>query len=263
MHKITLTQDVPVLLSSITTSQNVFVQNQNSDIQAVHAGKEAPFTEGSPTYIIWPHCTEVLDNSAGDLWIMTKQKSAFVLIGDGDKAGIQVVDFSSSMLTPAEHGYQRLRVEDGQTGFYSGKFFEIIRKVNTPKVYKFVCPCPIIIHKQELYCSEGDIELFAWSGSDVVESGTWASVPQVWRQNDVNQSYARQVQVFSGGTITSTNSQNYRDYARAKTSGATAQQATVAGISTTERYHLPGIFYVELKGVGVGSYNLSWEEREY
>ena len=61
-----------------------------------------------------------------------------------------------------------------------------------------------------------------------------------WNQNEVNTTYARQATVSSGGAIVVNNPLNYRDYARAKTSGATAQQTTVQGTVVSSRYHNPG-----------------------
>lgn len=155
---------------------------------------------------------------------------------------------------------RRLRVDVGQTGFFAGREFRMVRKVTTPIVYRFTFPVPVILFEQDLTVSTGDVELFAWAASNVTPAGTWNAVT-VWPKNGVNTSYTRQAMVESGGTITVADAQAYRDYARVATSGATGQKFTVGGPANSERYLAAGTYYVQLTGTGEGSYSVMWEER--
>lgn len=171
------------------------------------------------------------------------------------------VEFSKDMYTSSQTGFRRLRVDVAQTGLFEGRMGEFVRKISSPINYRFTCPVPFILQQQTLTTSEGDIEIYAWRSVDVTPGGTWTNIPQVWRANDFNSSYTLQTTIASGGTLTINNPQNYRDYLRAKTSGATAQQSTVGANSLAERYLNAGTYYVQCLGTGVGSYELVWEER--
>lgn len=173
---------------------------------------------------------------------------------------VQPVTFPLEMMTDEGGQYARLRTDNAQTGFFAGREFRLVRKITSPRVYRFTFPVPVILFEQLLTASVGDIELFAWAANNVTPDGTWTPV-QFWPKNGVNLDYAPQAIVEEGGTITVTNTELYRDYARVATSGATAQRFTVGGPPNSERYLAAGVYYVELSGAGEGSYSLMWEER--
>lgn len=180
--------------------------------------------------------------------------------GDRLGAAVVVANFPPALLTDGDDGYPRLRVDVAQTGFFAGREFRMVRKLTSPRVYRFTFPVPVIIFEQLLVAAVGDIELYAWTASNVTPAGVWSTVP-FWPKNGVNLEYAPQATIETGGTITVTDSNLYRDYARVATSGATAQRFTVGGPANSERYLADGTYYVQLTGTGEGSYSLMWEER--
>lgn len=180
--------------------------------------------------------------------------------GQPQGAPVVVAQLPSNLLTDTDDGVPRLRVDVAQTGFFAGREFRLVRKITSPKVFRFIFPVPVIVFEQLITSSSGDIELFAWAAPNVTPSGVWTPV-NVYRKNEVNTNYTRTAIVETGGTITVTDAQAYRDYARAATSGATAQRFTVGGQPYSERLLAPGTYYVQLTGSGEGSYSIMWEER--
>lgn len=181
-------------------------------------------------------------------------------MGDGTFAERTLAQPPAQLLTLGYAANTRLRVDVGQTGFFEGREFRVVRKLTSPVVYRFTAPVPFIIFEQALSVSEGDIEMYVWSADNVTIGGTWTPVP-VFAKNGVNTTYTRQLQVDVGGTVTPINSSLYRDYARVATAGATAQRNTVGGPANSERYLPAATYYVQFTGVGVGAYSLVWEER--
>ena len=236
----------------------LLLQNQGKDVMYIFKKSVQP-TMDDPALDIFHWRTEEVDNSAGDIWISSYQNGTLFATTSSDM-GHQTVELPSDMMTSTKEGIRRLRVDNGETGFYDGRMFEFRRKITSPIVFRFVSTVPFMLHGQQISCSEGDIELFTWSSADVTASGTWTPMPY-WNQNEVNTSYARQATVSSGGTIVVNNPLNYRDYARAKTSSATAQQTTVQGTVVSSRYHNPGTFYLQMVGTGTGSLYFNWEDR--
>ena len=186
------------------------------------------------------------------------KRKMLVDMGDGSHAERVLAHPPLSMITDPD--YPRLRVEVAQTGFFAGREFRMVRKITAPLIYRFTFPVPVILFEQLLVAATGDLELFAWAAGNVTPSGVWTPVAY-WPKNGVNTSYMPTAVVETGGTITVTDSNLYRDYARVATSGATAQRFTVGGPANSERYLAAGTYYVQISGTGEGSYSLMWEER--
>lgn len=175
----------------------------------------------------------------------------------------QTVMFPSALYTDGGFGPDaRLRVDQGQTGFFAGRMFRFVRKLASPIVYRFTTPVPVILQEQSVTLSTGSVEFFSWPESNVTPSGTWSQVQfAINPANGVNTSYTRQAIMESGGTIAVTNPQNYREYIGIAVSNATAQQQTVGGPALPERQIPAGTYYLQFTGTGTGAYYLSWEER--
>lgn len=183
---------------------------------------------------------------------------------------------SADMVTSDLTGFRRLRVDVGQTGFFEGREFRMVRKVSvpagTPLVFRFTSAVDFILFEQALNCSVGDIEFFAWRNTQGVAGGTFTPLPVAPIGKNISDSrplfegltYSSQVQLATGGTFTPTDAQQYVDYDRAKTAGATAQQLSVQGGNESVRYLAAGTYYLiltSLDGTSVGSFALAWEER--
>lgn len=237
----------------------ILLQNQGPDVMYIFKQSTAP-TMANPAMALFNWQSVEVDNLGGDIWVASQQAGTIFVTPTSDLGVASTVEFPPDLYTSTKEGIRRLRVDTGETGFYDGRIFELSRKITSPIVFRFTCSVPFILHNQHLTCSDGDIEMFAWSSADVTASGTWTNVP-IWRENEYNDAYVGQTAIASGGVITVNNAQNYRDYARVKTSNATAQQSTVQGSPTSARYHKAGTYYIQCTGVGTGSYYINWEER--
>lgn len=188
-----------------------------------------------------------------------------------------VPDFGpSDLLTSDKEGFRRVRVDQAQTSFFEGREFRIVRKISipaaTPLVFKFSSAVDFILSDQELNASVGDIELRAWRSTQGVEGGVFSTVIPIIGKNISSEflpydgaRYATRVTITTGGSFTPTNPEAYVDYDRAKTSGATAQQISVAGGIETSRYLSAGTYYLVMNSLdanSVGRFVLSWEERQ-
>lgn len=181
-------------------------------------------------------------------------------------------------LTTDHNEFARIPVDQGQTSFFEGREFRIIRKlvipVDTPYILKFVAPVDFILFGQQLSCSVGDIEFFAWRDDNVTELTPFNTPVNIFRDNisdeyrylpkGSGQRYQRQCDIFTGGSITVIDPQLYSDYDRTKTSNATARQISVGGAENTQRYLAAGTYYLQLSslsGTSEGRYYIGWEER--
>lgn len=177
-----------------------------------------------------------------------------------DSEIVQAVTLPLDLMTDAGGPNARIRVDNAQTGFFAGREFRIVRKITTPRTFRFTFPTPAILFEQLLSVSVGDVELYAWAASNVTPSGVWTPVP-IFPKNGVNLTYTGQVTVDTGGTVAPINAELYRDYARVVTTGATGQRFTVGGPQNSERYLAAGVYYVQLIGTGEAAYSAMWEER--
>lgn len=177
-----------------------------------------------------------------------------------DSEIVQAVSLPLELMTDEGGVNARIRVDNAQTGFFAGREFRVVRKITTPRTFRFTFPTPAILFEQLLSVSVGDVEMYAWSASNVTPSGVWTPVP-IFPKNGVNLSYTGQATVDTGGTVAPINAELYRDYARVATSGATGQRFTVGGPQNSERYLAAGVYYVQLVGTGEAAYSAMWEER--
>lgn len=183
--------------------------------------------------------------------------------------------FNSFLVTSEVDGFARLQVDQGQTSFFEGREFRIARKLTitagTPLVLRFTSAVDFILAEQELDVSVGDLEFFAWRDTQGVAGGTWnggissigKNISAEFREYN-GARYVSQVVISTGGTFTPTDPLAYVDYDRAKTAGATAQQASVSGGNDSSRYLAAGTYYLvltSLDATSVGRFVLAWEER--
>lgn len=181
-----------------------------------------------------------------------------------------------ALITSTEEGFGRLRVDQGQTSFFEGREFRLVRKLvvaaGTPFVIRFTSTVDFILLEQSLSVSVGDLEFYAFRETQGAPSGSWASlvVPPIGKNISskyrpyYGARYASSVSLASGGDFTPTDAAVYADYDRAKTSGATAQQVSVQGGDDTVRYLAAGTYYLKIistTGTSEGRFSLAWEER--
>lgn len=181
-----------------------------------------------------------------------------------------IPDFGpADLLTSDKESFRRLRVDVGQTGFFEGREFRMVRKVSvpasTPLVFRFTSAVDFILFEQTLDCSVGDIEFFAWRSTQGVAGGTFTPLPVAPIGKNIGAAlrlydglpYASQVQLATGGRFTPTDAQQYFDYTRSKAALATVQQLSVQGLAAGTYY----LILNSLSGTSVGRFALAWEER--
>lgn len=180
---------------------------------------------------------------------------------------------SADLLTDGGFGAsRRLRVDNGQTGFFAGKFFRsfiegLIPTAGPSFQFRFTSPIDFILWSQVLTLTQGALELRVYTGA--TGSGTWTPVPVIGvnRMNARPQPYySSQITVDTGGNFTGG---TLVDVVKIRTS---AQNATASNIEeqASERGLPPGVYYGRLQtltgGVVVNDaaqfiYALLWEER--
>ena len=180
------------------------------------------------------------------------------------------------LMTSNQSGFRRYRVDVGQTGFFEGREFRMVRKVSvesgTPLVFQFTSTVDFILSEQTLNCSAGDLEFFAWRSTQGTAGGTFTALPVAPIGKNIGSTrrlydglpYDSQVELATGGTFTPTDPELYVDYDRAKTANNTAQRASVQGGNDSARYLAAGTYYLileSLNGTSVGRFALAWEER--
>lgn len=185
----------------------------------------------------------------------------------------KVDDFGpSDLLTSDKPGFRRVQVDVGQTGFFEGRDFRLIRKLNfnTTIIYKFSSPVDFILFEQGFSCSVGDFEFFAWRSGDVTETAPFNTELPIFGKNISSEyrsfnggPYQAQATVSTGGTLSIPDRSRYVDYARLATSNATAQRVTVGGPANSQRYLAAGDYYLEFvpAAASEGAFQIAWEER--
>lgn len=170
----------------------------------------------------------------------------------------------SDLLTSFREGTRRIRVDVSQTGFWDGREFRLNEPIPTAgKVLRITAPINFILQLQLLFSNSGEITMLAYRSDQGTAGGTWAPSLYYVANNQMTDtpSYTPAVTVHAGGTFVPSNPLAYKDKLTAKTSGATAQAATVGSGAVKERGLPPATYYLVFSGGGEGDYDLLLEER--
>ena len=133
------------------------------------------------------------------------------------------------ILTSANKGTARLRVDVSQTGFWEGREFRVSVPLSiptgTPTVLKFVSPIDFILQSQGLTCDEHGILFQAYRSTQGTEGGSFSTSIPVYSNNfqSTVPMYESQVMITTGGTFTPDAGQQSVETARILTAGATAR----------------------------------------
>lgn len=153
----------------------------------------------------------------------------------------------------------RVKVENGETGFYDGRQFRFIRELTPPIVYRFTALTDFMLTSQNLSITQGEYRFYAWRSDNVTPSGTWTSEP-TFRKNTTNMAYTSQITVESGGTVAVIDRELYADFERLKTDKNSQRSQTLLNATTNKRFLSAGVYYLQFTGTAEGSYSLEWEE---
>lgn len=177
---------------------------------------------------------------------------------------------------------RRLRVDQGQTGFFEGREFRTFKELNIPGsagtklVVKVVVPLNIIFHAASFEVDSGALRVSTVAGG--TEGGTFNDplpiipknrMTEVPTYEDTGLPYAAQVTLAAGGTLTggTLTGGTVLDVVRLVTSaGGQSQNVEAVGNGDdAERGIAPGTYYFVfelLTGTTVtGTFHAHWEER--
>ena len=193
-------------------------------------------------------------------------------LGDNRAADMTVAYPPANLMTDGPDGNPRLRVDVGQTGFFTGKMFRAYHEAVIPKAgpalqIRFTSPIDFILWAQHLDLTQGALRMEVFTGS--TPSGTWTDMPEygVNRMTKIPQPpYISQAGLQIGGSFTGGTPVDLM-LVRASAANNSAQNV---GADMSERGLPAGTYYIKFStltgGVAVNDdaqmiYSILWEER--
>lgn len=181
-------------------------------------------------------------------------------------------DLPPDVWTQDVEGFRRLRVDPGQTGFFSGKFFRAYIEATIPVAgpsvqFRFSSPIDFILWSQALEITQGAIEFRVFTGA--TSTGSWTARPVIGVNRMSSRQtpfYSNQVTLETGGNFTGGTEV---DLLKVRASSANNSASNV-GIEASERGLPAGTYHARFQtltgGVTVNDaaqllYTLIWEER--
>lgn len=175
----------------------------------------------------------------------------------------------------AGSGFERLRVDAAQTGFFEGREFRTFKEFNVAAgatyVIKAVVPLNIILFGLELTIDDGFVRLSTAVGG--TEGGVFGETLPIFGTNNMSSGadhrrarngaiYASQVVLTAGGTHTGGTE---LDVIRIKTTTASGSALSVGNTPESERGVGANTYYFRLANLGsgaaLGTLKTRWEER--
>lgn len=162
-----------------------------------------------------------------------------------------------------QFGESRLQVDVGQTGFFTGREFRTFREFSIAQgataILKFVASVDTIVQQfhVDLWTAELRVEIVTGG----THGGTFGTTIPVFPCNGMNQSYATQLAITTGGTHTGgTVADMFQLYAVHGNKGS-----AVDGSSESVLGFPAGTYYVKLQNINTvtatGVFKARWEER--
>ena len=157
---------------------------------------------------------------------------------------------------------RRLRVDDGQTGFFAGREFRAYHEFTANTVFKVVVPINVILWDLSILLSAGQARLETVVGG--TEGGSFSVPVPVFPRNTMTERqtplYTNQVAISSGGTHTGG---TVLDILVNKTADNSNFSASAGSEGGDERGIGPGTYYFRLTVTGTtsGIIKARWEER--
>lgn len=157
---------------------------------------------------------------------------------------------------------RRLRVDVGQTGFFSGREFRTFHEFTTDTVFKVVVPINTILWFLDINLLEGECRLESVVGG--TEGGSFSNTLPIFGRNNMTERpepfYTNQVVITSGGTHTGG---TILDVLLNKTSDNSNFASSVGTATGDERGVAANTYYLRLTVTGItrGILKVWWEER--
>lgn len=203
-------------------------------------------------------------------WMKVDRDSRFVVQPLTQASGdYGIVNLPPSMLTSPLEGYQRVKVDVGQTGYFEGRQFRAFKELSlgagASYTVKFARSVDINIQTVDLTSDAGSIRMDVYRGA--TEAGVWsetlANIPVNDRLSRPFPYYVSAAVLTAGGTISGG---TLRDTIRVVAANATAQQNTVGGSGAGERgVGADTVGYYKFTNFGTGTatgvFHIAWEER--
>jgi hypothetical protein len=181
----------------------------------------------------------------------------------------------SDLLTSTREHIRRVQVDTGNTGFFDGREFRYFREVEIPanqSVWTRVTADAfgIILRLQTLTVEEGAVRFRAWR--DATITGVTFAAPAsptsgIFQNNGLPSAPARTrtTIIEEGGNHTAIVGGVVSEVIRVRAPTSTAQRATFAESSQSERGVPGGVFYLQLENTANSTctvvYSLQFEER--
>lgn len=175
-------------------------------------------------------------------------------------------------------GFDRQRVDVGQTGFFEGRefrsYFEFSIDAGTSlavgatRNFRFSSPVDFILQSQIIEVDKGGVRIRAFTGA--TDGGGWSAVPIIAKNRSPERRqfpigyYVGQATFSTGGTFSGGTEV---DVLRARTASQSVSASNVGAVQDAARYLPAGTYFLimqPLAGVNdasEGTYSLSWEER--
>lgn len=255
-------------LSSFAAGTSLVVQNNTSS--PLFVVQQASQPTGEVGTVVEVGESILAHGNADTIWI--KGSSGPVIVQSmlaQNASEYSLVDLPHDVWTSSKEKFRRLRVDQGQTGFFEGREFRSFIELNiaagTNIVLKFVSPIDFILFEQRLVVDAGSCKFSAITGG--TEGGTYnTSLPIIGKNRMASRPspyYNPQITISTGGTITGG---TIVEVVRVVAANATAQQQSVGGINDSERGLPAGTYYLKFENFGsgpvTGVYSLIWEERQ-
>ena len=263
------------LSSEGLSNTKLLIQNQGKDVMYIFKSGSVP-TLSTPALNLFHWQSIEVDNSSGDIWVGSQQDGVLFATPSTDISRA-TIDFPPELITSTAEGYGRVRVDQGQTGFFEGREFRTFYEFNLPannvQTLKFVSPVNFMLFEQSLTVDAGSVRLEAFiNATEIATFNT--PLPAIGKNRMSTRLapfYTSQITVTThatpvalGSSINITDATR-TDLSRVVASNSTAQQQSVSGGTQSERGLPAGIYYVRLHSFGNGNatgvYSLIWEER--
>src|SRR5574337_1254648 len=176
--------------------------------------------------------------------------------------------------TPKTHkalsGFDRVKVDPGQTNFFLGRQFRAFKELSIPTgttlVIRVVTTIPVILMSAELELDNGWVKMSTVAGGTA--GGTFTPETAVFNMNnmpvgmDKAEAYAATVTLASGGTLSGG---TLLDVIRVKVANNSNFGASVNSAEALPRGVSPGTYYYVLQNLGAdtatGVWRVAWEDR--
>lgn len=226
---------------------------------------------------VWPHQTVLVHgNNTNPAWIRGGINGYLVVQElTSTVSPFTAIELPQDIVTSGVEGFRRLQVDQGDTAFFEGREFREIQKIRLAtgarQVYKFTCTEDFILDEIRFSVSTGNYEVHIWLDSNVTET-TPVDTPVPFFAKNLSSEfrdydggrYISATTIFTGGAITVTDTELYRDYVEMITSGATSQRVLSESGTGSPRYLPASTFYAEIfaiNGPVRGTIAIEWEER--